>query len=211
MQLYSPLSHVIACKNYDLFSLDMRRNFENDNFFGYWLPFVRGDGLLLALGECDVDQLGSKSILCAIFLVPDPTWTTTRTRTPKFFITRANCPDGSQRIDHDSGFRCTNCSVGSYSFDGSSCLKCPKEVTTKKTGSTSIKDCNICSDIGKRNCRNGYCNVTANSTWICQCNRGYNRDKNGYCTVRSTILIATLSSSGAILLLVVTGISIILY
>ena len=64
---------------------------------------------------------------------------------------------------------------------------------------------------GKRLCKQGRCKVTPNNTMTCDCYYGYNRNSNRSCTVKSTIQIATLSSSGAILLVVVTGISTILY
>ena len=196
---FPELSPISCCSNYNLINIA-----KNDNMFtGYWLPFLKSlQGVLLSLAYI-------KHNLVAIFLVSDGTIDDPEY---KYYITKMVCPDGSEKIDdYKYGkFGCSRCTSGSYSFNGSQCLNCPFGVKTAKNGSASILECKICTEEGRRRCQQGTCLVT-NNRMKCVCNPGYNRDSEGYCTVKSKIQIASLSSTGAILLVVVTGISIILY
>ena len=53
------------------------------------------------------------------------------------------CPEGTGSLQQSSTImNCTKCAKGYYAtFDGTSCIACPSDMTTNDIGSTSVNDC----------------------------------------------------------------------
>ena len=173
-QRKSPL--LACCGGYTLFTSFY--NSASDKYVGYWLAFLEGAKSLLSLD--------SKVALFLVYSISHNRY--------KYYITKLCCPDGTE--SWKGNFDCRNCSAGSYSSNRSECFQCLNEITTHTYASTSISDCKRCSEKGNMHCKQGKCKVTPYNTMTSDCHSGYNRDNNGSCTVKSTIQVATLSSSG---------------
>ncbi len=77
------------------------------------------------------------------------------------------CKVGSAQVDSPLT-PCVVCSIGRYSVINGGvieCLNCPRGTTTKKKGSTSVKDC-ICMP---NYCGSGSCNVSETEGAFCSC------------------------------------------
>eukprot|EP00049_Salpingoeca_infusionum_P014453 m.270389 g.270389 ORF g.270389 m.270389 type:complete len:1312 (-) comp15680_c1_seq2:1830-5765(-) len=90
---------------------------------------------------------------------------------------------------------CHKCPIGFYSSTPGShvCTKCPRNTTTQELISTSIQDCNICSEEDGPICIKGTCSISSDGAfvWSCKCDGWFldNRCRyNGAIIVSATLV-----------------------